>query len=327
VSQTTPVGIKWNIREVNAGGSGVEGRLYINGEPVDQDAIAGGNIAGVEYTYYHNLAPGDVVDLHLGPTGPTGDRSDGADGSASRLSISTNLPAGPLVNVRKVADSRTDWSATGVQGANNWLYGYHDVRANGTFEAGDFITFQNLAGPAGGAVTPAGNHWSDQLKWDLMRDAAPWADLTATGGHPSANGQGNPDVHWVVRRWVSEVDGEVYVAGAFGAPAPCGDGTVARIFVDGVEVYSQHTQGDVINYGLYTTVGVGSVIDFAMDPNGAGVADINLISDGCDSFTFDAVIFHREAFVPIPEPSTYVLAAIGLAFGGWLARRRGRGRC
>jgi hypothetical protein len=330
VPGTTPVGINWQIREVNAGGTGIEGRLFINGVQIDQDAILGGNLAGITRTQYVNINDGDIVELHLGPTNPAGDRGDGADGSASRLSISRNLPVGPLVNVRKVADSLTDWSATGVQGANNWHYGYHDVRANGDYQPTDFTPFQNLSGPTGGAVSPEGNHWTGALprKWDLMTDAGPWTELTFNGGHPAApNGSATGALHWAVRRWVSEVDGEVYISGAFNAPATCGDGDVLRIFVDGVEVYDQHSQGDTINYGFYSTVSAGSFIDFAVDPDGAGVLagqGIDAVNDFCDNFTLSSMVQHQGAFTPIPEPSTYALAGLGLLVIGWIARRRGK---
>src|SRR5687767_5548881 len=68
------------------------------------------------------------------------------------------------------ANSFDQWSTTGSQGENNWFYGYYNFSTdtNGLYEGTEFIPFTNSAGPAGGPVSPDGNHWrGPELFWDL----------------------------------------------------------------------------------------------------------------------------------------------------------------
>ena len=107
------------------------------------------------------------------------------------------------------------------------------------------------------------------------------------------------------------------------------DGTFGRIFHNGVQVYSLHTHGDTLNNTLPLVLAVGDILDFAVDPDGAGnlaIGGINTINDGGDSTTFSIMISTSAVpFVPIPEPSTYAMAGLGLLIAAWAARRRGRG--
>ncbi|MGQ9589817.1 MAG: lamin tail domain-containing protein [Planctomycetota bacterium] len=80
--------ITWHLRKENPAGSGVTGRLFLNGAEIDAAAIEGTDGGGVTRHQLADLAVGDTVDLTLGPAGPSGDRSDGSDGSANRLTIS-----------------------------------------------------------------------------------------------------------------------------------------------------------------------------------------------------------------------------------------------
>ena len=116
--------------------------------------------------------------------------------------------------------------------------------------------------------------------------------MTNTGGHPAANGQDDPEVHWAVRRWVSDFDGRRADQRPVEQRRCSGDGTVGRIFVDGVEVWSELTDGNPVNFSFDLAISNGSVIDFAIDPDGAGVLNpidpltLNSIADGSDGTTF-----------------------------------------
>jgi len=79
--------ITWHLRKTNPNGSGVGGRLFVNGRQVDQARIGGTDTSGVTRTVKVPLSAGDIVDLAHTPVGPNGDRHDGSDGSANRLTI------------------------------------------------------------------------------------------------------------------------------------------------------------------------------------------------------------------------------------------------
>ncbi len=310
-NHTGKVAITWHLREVNLGGTGVTGYLFLNGEQLDTALVPGGDAVGVKRTVVKDIAPGDEIDLACGPQGDAvcsdlTDPGDGADGSFFILRISTTIPPAPPAPPTVVASSEADWSLTGSQGENNWFYGYYDQRADaeagdGVYGADDFIEFLNdgsgvvSTDPAFDAWKAWPNHW-DGNHWDLLEQVppatehGPWTDLTCGGGHPAANAQGDLSVHWTLRRWVSEVTGDARISGYYQCPAPCGDGTVCRVLRNGTEVFSAVSRGAGINYSVDTPIASGDTIDFAIDSDGALVYDpanaaatIGLVQDGCDT--------------------------------------------
>lgn len=91
-----PLALRYHVRKINGGGTGVTAALYINGALADSIAIAGNNTAGVIRTFYADVKPGDKIDLAHTPVGPTGDIGDGADGSALWLQVDSVLPPNPV---------------------------------------------------------------------------------------------------------------------------------------------------------------------------------------------------------------------------------------
>jgi hypothetical protein len=82
--------IKWSQRKTNtASGAaeGVTGRLYVNGQLVDRQAVAGDDGVGFERSVVVRVRPGDKVDLALTPEGIGGSLNDGSDGSANRMRV------------------------------------------------------------------------------------------------------------------------------------------------------------------------------------------------------------------------------------------------
>jgi len=326
VSNTTaPLALNWDMKKtnLNAGGNGVTGILFVNGVQKDAWTIGPTDGVGVNRTFFANVNTGDVIDLALTPNG-----ADGADGSINHLRVNNTIPPNPTQPPLIIADSSTEWSTSGIQGANGWFYGFYDVRfdlpangGDGVYGAGDFQTFLRN----GTNTLSASNNW-DGSKYDLAANVAPWTELSQGGGHPAANGQGEPSVHWAVRRWVSDVDGAVTVAGSLFETSASGDGDVIRIFQNGSPVFSALSDGAPAPFNLNLNVHVGDVIDFAADPNGSGTQDINLMNDGSDGFTFNATILGPGVpFVPIPEPSSVVMAALGglgMLTLAWRKRRR-----
>lgn len=204
-----------------------------------------------------------------------------------------------------IANSQTEFS--GVQGQNNWYYGYYNKSADGnsTYDAAtDFIQFL-----ADGSSTLSANNFWNGSAWDWpVNGNPPWTTLNATGGHPNGSNHttaGQPeddDIHWVIRRYISEVGGYLKISGSTATPSATGDGTNERIYVDGALVMTQFNDGTTNPYVLETTVSIGSVIDFIIEPGNAN-------NDGNDGSTFTAI-------VETPEPGSLGLllpAAILLA--------------
>lgn len=338
VAEPTAVAVRWQTRKTNGGGTGVTGLLFVNGALVDVRTIEGNDTTGFEAVRYVNLNPGDIVELALSPEGLS-DRGDTADGSANRLVIDPNLPAGPLYNRgAKIADSQEDWSASGTQGQNNWQYGYYDLRTDVSFGDGrygpaDFIPFLNdgsgvvSSSSAIGGWKTSTNHW-DGSQWDLLDQSVvfqgPWTTLSQSGGHPAGNGQGTPEIHWAVRRWISTVDGPIAVEGLLANWNVGGEGVTGRIFVDGVEVWSDQSDGVGVPLDFVTSVGVGSLVDVVIDPDGTGklqpvISNLSRFNDTSDSTTFWVTFREAQLFIPIPEPTSAAL----LCLAGLL----GAGRC
>ena len=311
---STPLELNWQMAKTNLNNDGVTGKLFVNGEEVDSVTIAGNDGAGVNRSFYLNVNPGDVIDLALTPVGVTND-TDGSDGSRNQLTIHNELPDGPLYNPGEtVADSSSEFS--GEQGQDGWFYGIYDQRLD--VEEGDGVygveDFEALLNDGSGDIwddpptwRDGENHWNGS-KWDIVDNPlvsqGPWAEVTAGGGHPSANAQGDPEVHWAVRRWVSDVEGEYVISGTLQNGSANGDGTMGRIFLDGEEVWAAPTDGDSVEVEYTIQLQEGSILDFAIDADGAENFDpedpftIDAVNDGSDSTTFAVTIGSVNLFEP-----------------------------
>ncbi|MBI4324666.1 MAG: hypothetical protein HY674_05325, partial [Chloroflexi bacterium] len=90
----------------------------------------------------------------------------------------------------KIADSIIEFS--GVQGQDDWFYGYRNFTADGG---------ANTYNPDTGFVLFQESAWTG-TQWDLnTAPAAPWTELGPDNTHPNGNNSGN--VHWTIRRWVA----------------------------------------------------------------------------------------------------------------------------
>ena len=308
VTEPTDLTLTWNLSAQNTnGGGGTGGILFLNGSELDSFVVGGVDAVGVNRSVRTTIQPNDIVDLALTPENQDGSRGDGADGSLFGLIIDTDAPPPPPAD--PIADSIAEFSD--VQGQDNWFYGYYDLlddvdNGNGTYESEDFIEFLNDGSgivsddPEFGAWKDSENHW-DGGKWDLLANAAPvghgpWTQITADGGHPAANAQGDEEVHWNIRRWESETSGEVQIKGVYHNTNGAQDGTIGRIFVDGEEVWSELSNGDLVEIDFTTNVTMGALVDFATDPDGSEVYDpdtgegVDQINDGNDGTLFNFTI-------------------------------------
>lgn len=168
-----------------------------------------------------------------------------------------------------VLDSVSEFS--NEQGKNGWSYGYYNRSiANNAFSPNDFEELTTFIDHEG--------------SWILQSSSNDfWTRLYSEGGHPNGiyTTQGRQPVdHWVVRRWKSDVSGDLTLEGQIFKKNtdPNGNGIVARIFVAGTEIFNQYissSDGIGVNYSINVNVNLGTYIDFVIDP-----AESSDFSDG-----------------------------------------------
>jgi hypothetical protein len=162
-----------------------------------------------------------------------------------------------------LADSTAGFS--GVQGANNWYYGY--------FPGGNLGAFTQL--PKYNGTTQV---------WEHITYGPPWTLVSASVMHPNGTNDGAEE--WADREWVSTYSGPIIVAGhlAKADTNPSSTGVYGRIYLNHQLVYQQFiagTDGVGVNYSMLLTPNQGDVLDFSLAPNG---------SDGHDATQFSATI-------------------------------------
>ena len=192
-----------------------------------------------------------------------------ADPDAGLATDSGFVPVRPDAGALVLADSVADFS--GVQGRWGWLYGYIDPITSPSFQA-----MQVFAS--------SGN----QMKW-FVDPQRFWTALGSDSGHP--NGTQTPNdkervVHHVVRRWLSNYEGDVRITGSFSRqqPSDAGNGVSVEVRVDGRTVWSMTLDavpGARLDFDIAATVRELSAIDFYADAQG---------NDGADEFAFNALI-------------------------------------
>ena len=217
------------------------------------------------------LADSDEVngDPATDPNNPDTDDDGLSDAVELAAGSDPTDPGSPVV----LADSVADWSEDGEQGANNWFYGYYNLTLDFDFiySEDDLIEFVNDFGPAGGAVSPEGNHWTG-LEWDLLGEGlGPWTMLGPEATHPNGGNSEPFDEHWTIRRWVSDRDSVVALIWHMRKTAAGGDGVTGHLFVNGQEVDTASVAGsDVegITRSLVVSLQEGDVVDLALTPVG-----------------------------------------------------------
>jgi hypothetical protein len=220
---------------------------------------------------------------------------------AAAILLSASLPA-----AAQIANSVTEFS--GTQGQNSWNYGFYDRTndAGGVYNA--LTDFQLMT-------------QFDGTTWKVQNGTF-WTFLSADTAHPNGtttSGGRLPVEQWAIRRYTSEVAGTINISGTLAKVQgqTGGNGVTGRIFVDGVEVFTQNIAGSDttgVNYSFNMNVSGGSLVDFALDP---------LASDDLsDSTRFTAVI----NTVAAPEAGTGALLLMGVLSTAGIAGRRRRCR-
>jgi hypothetical protein len=154
-----------------------------------------------------------------------------------------------------LADSVAEFSS--VQGRDSWWYGYFQPDSDADFhQAGTYIE---------GGADPG---------WYAGAGGQTWTFLDAETMHP--NGETTtegrePVEQWAVRRWVSEVDGDIEITGHLAKYWVDGtsSGIAGYIYVDGAMVWAWYLEGwdnAGIDFDKVVAVHAGSTVDFALDP-------------------------------------------------------------
>ena len=177
-----------------------------------------------------------------------------------------------------VADSVADWSFNGVQGENNWFFGYYNKAVDTVpgYQSGNFVPFPRNGGPPS-----AGNFWTGTL-WNWYNGNPPWDTLGQTNVSPNG-GNSYGGEHWIIRRWISQVNGRISVDWTLAKQdASGGNGVTGRIFRNGVQMDSAVISGTdrvgIRRTVAITNVQVGDFIDIAVDATGTDTLS-NDISD------------------------------------------------
>ena len=164
-----------------------------------------------------------------------------------------------------LASSAADFS--GVQGSNNWFYGYYPS----PFASTNFVEFDNFTGETW--KTAGLNVWTEVRQIDQ---------------HPNGTttGLGRLGIEqWAVRRWRSPVTQTINLSVFIrDRTTGNGNGVIAHVFLDGVEkgTYPIDDGGQRWE-SLTLDVQAGSLLDFVVDPRDS--------NDWCDSTEVRAVIY------------------------------------
>lgn len=170
----------------------------------------------------------------------------------------------PIPTPFVVADSVAEFSA--VQGQGGWSYGYYATPPSAA-------TFQRIT-----AFDPTPEGASSEGKWWVNQPIS-WAAIWRNGQHPGAETSScgkQVTADWTVRRWTSDVAGQIRLAGHIGKQLDGFDGAIARIIVDGFEIYTRNVSGSDltgVDYQVFANVSVGSSVDFVVSPQGSDCND------------------------------------------------------
>lgn len=175
-----------------------------------------------------------------------------------------------------LADSVAGFSDT--QGANGWYYGY--------LEPDGANTFVEMPSYVAGGTDPG---------WYAALGGVYWTMMDASTMHPNGvvtTGGRQPVEQWAVRRWVSDVEGDVEITGHFAKLSVDGNsnGVAGYVFVDGAMDWAWYLEGwdnGGVDLDKVLSVHVGSTVDFVLDPWNA--------DDRSDRSTFTAQIWSVPA--------------------------------
>jgi hypothetical protein len=242
--------------------------LLGSGCPVDDDDAADDD------------ATGDDDDMTSDDDDMTGDDDDMTGDDDSTGDDDTTAEA------EIVADSVAEFAQ--AQGQDSWYYGYWDRTADEESGDGDYAAVE---------FVEMTDWFADYEAWHVDEGAGGfWTRIGEFAVHPNGldGRQGRlPARQWAIRRWVSEVDGDVHITGSVSKIETEGDGVISLVMVDGAVVSGEpiapaDTQG--IELDLCVSLTQGQAVDFAVTDGQNGVDEhdrthqaivIETAPDGC----------------------------------------------
>jgi len=249
-------------------GDGVVGHVYVDGTEVFTRAVFGKSLG---YSFIVNANLGSIIDFALDPGSANDDRCD------TNAVFTANIRA--VGDAGIVADTIADWSDSGVQGYRGWTYGYFlKTNSSVVYATSRFTPFPGGTGPHS-----SGNFWTGE-QWQWFDGDPPFDRIGQTLCQPNIypTGTTNGLEHWVIRRWVSEITGPVFIDWHFSKRDLTGAGATAKIFQNGTQRDSiVAAAGDFFGTNKTTTtfnVQAGDLIDFTVEPGADIVGDLCLLN-------------------------------------------------
>ncbi|MCK6570463.1 CotH kinase family protein [Myxococcota bacterium] len=282
------------------GGDGVVCRVLVDGVEVVAKRVENER---KRYEVVVDAVPGTTVDLAIDP-GIDGDAASDRTLFTGRVELwdaAADDPGG------KVADSATEWSATGTQGALDWFLGYwqRGGDADGVYAVwpeDEFVAFPRDEGAFGPS-----DFWTG-TGWDWPSGDPPWTMAELEFMHP--NGDDTPmGEQWVIRRWRSPVAGDLLIRWRVNKIQNGGSGVTGHVLHNGTPLDSatitgadiSGTERFVVAYGVMG----GDVLDFALDPTGRNGSH----DAGGDLSQISAEVW------PLGSPGPYIRTDVGRAAG------------
>src|SRR5205085_1383144 len=202
-------------------GDGIIGRILVDGTEVFQRAVFGTSIG---YSIIVNASVGSLIDFVIDPGPANNDLCDSTTFTAVVRAAGESTI---------VADSFADWSVNGMQGAGGWFYGYWiKTNSSSIYSRTQFLPFPSSTGPQSAA-----NFW-DGAEWHWFDGDPPFDTLGQLLSRPNLYPAGGTDAleHWVIRRWVSDISGQITIDWHFAKMDLTGEGTIAKVFRNGTNI-------------------------------------------------------------------------------------------
>lgn len=189
-----------------------------------------------------------------------------AGGGAGGLLLSNSLTL-QEPTYATIADSVRDFSAW--QGYRGWHYGYTVDQ----YSSDGFRAMRHFV-----ETGPGNPSWFADPTDYLTR-------LSAQGGYPNATDSApatSSQVHWPVRRWVSNVDDKIEINGTLALlqPEASPDGITGYIYAEGQLLYVQTIDRNLPSsmFEIELRVSAGTRIDFVVAPGPSSTADAFLFT-------------------------------------------------
>ncbi len=250
----------------------------------DEDGVPDMVIGG-ESDNCPDIANADQANSDADSHGDVCDNCPNADNEDQRDFDGNGL--GDECDAAPIADSVADWDPNGEQGTNGWFYGYYNRTKDGVdngeevYEEEDFVEFANDGSGALSTVPlpRAGinpeddlNHWNGNA-WDFQGNP-PWTFIAVEQAHP--NGSNQEEVHYAIRRWVSNTSQTVDITIYVRAQNTNGGGTGIILYHNGEEQARLNVAGNDA---------VGKSLDLSLAINDGDTLDLALTSENYDAAT------------------------------------------